>query len=295
MKNLIVFTDPGVDDAIALLELQRNLVATRLYICPVAGNAPCDITFRNADAVTTNKATAIIDSFSIEQPQIEMDASYCGNDGLGDTSLRVPRLCPVPIYSFTDVIESIDEYNPIDIIIMSPATVPLQFLQILINEGYAQFINSIYIMGGCETHGNMGDLEFNQYIDPIAFNGLLDLCSICSQTYGTNLKIVTLESCEQPCLDLSVFPFNTHCPDIYIETLCIAGLNMTINRQEQHYYIYDLTLIWAYLSDIGVYPKLFEYTPSILLNTSMTDNPRPIQNSIIRPLPKFTNPWMLVK
>lgn len=291
-RNLIIFTDPGVDDAVAIREILTNIPdGISVFICPVAGNGPKEITMRNAQLIANDKVKAILNGSPIDSIHTELTPEYTGDDGLGDCTFfknYVPISVPVvPLADYTSVM---DIKLPTDMICIAPFKVSLEWLRQFILDSDPVLIENIYVMGGCEKAGNMGEgdnmLEFNQYLAPEVFIDFITLAKQLTETYlTTNLHIATLESCENGLLDFMDYPIEKVEMDEMEKALFLAGKELAVQRGEQSYYVYDLTIAWKYLMDLGIYADGFIYKSHLLKGTDI------FADSIIIPFVAFPNPW----
>jgi len=186
MKRILIDTDPGVDDALALLyachapELQLEAITT------VSGNVPVDVGSHNL-MVVLNVVGLTPDCYPIlargeSQPLIRppVDASEVhGQDGLGDTttmrhidsSLKYPAATPQS--SSQDAVDTILEMaaqygDELTIAALAPLTNIAK--AIIKNPTQMRRIKEIVLMGGAfNTYGNITlSAEFNIFADPHA-------------------------------------------------------------------------------------------------------------------------------
>lgn len=286
-RNLIIFTDPGIDDAIAINEIMAKAPEyVQIYLCPVAGNAPHEVTFKNACRIATNRVSGIIESEAVDSVATQLDSSYAGEDGLGDCEYYRDKLYKGPIIQIEGIFESkyINTHIPTDLMVLSPCKVPLLFLQKMVVKNCAPYIENIYIMGGCERYGNMGEMEFNQYLAPQYFEDFIEMCYRIQETEGTKIHIATLDACESNALDMiNLDVAGLNIPEAS-KALFNAGKGLAVKRGESNYFIYDLTIAWKYLGDIGVYPQQFIKRSHQLKETDITTT------DIIVPYVGFINP-----
>jgi purine nucleosidase len=175
-------TDPGVDDAMALLMLARDPRARLLGITTVFGNAPVDITTRNA--------LALCERFGLEVPVARGAAQALvrppegfpemihGRDGMGNTGLTTapqrradPRTAPQFISEMARRHE-----GELVLVAVGPLT---NLAEALTHDPtIARRVKGVVIMGGAfGTHGHGGNVspvaEANIANDPHAADQVL--------------------------------------------------------------------------------------------------------------------------
>ncbi|MCB0014595.1 MAG: nucleoside hydrolase [Anaerolineales bacterium] len=171
MQRLIIDTDPGEDDALAIMMAAAHPGTKIEALTVVAGN----VGLKN----TTNNAAVILDQLGLDIPIYPgcktpfvmpgIDAAYAhGLDGLGNTGLRSNR----PVQAQHAALALIDHVNA------SPGDLSLVALGPLTNIATAlkldpelpRKLRRTIIMGGAvSAHGNVNyNAEFNIYADPEA-------------------------------------------------------------------------------------------------------------------------------
>jgi inosine-uridine nucleoside N-ribohydrolase len=176
MHKVIYDTDPGVDDAMALLFLHRHPEIDLIGITTVFGNASIETTTRNAlflkrewsiSAPVAKGANVTID------PSRKDDAwptFVHGDDGLGNinvpASVDVP-LDPRPAYKF--IIETV-RANPGEVTLVAVGRMTNLALALKEDPEIAGLVKSVVIMGGnFYVPGNMSPVaEANIHGDPEA-------------------------------------------------------------------------------------------------------------------------------
>jgi len=190
MNPVVIDTDPGLDDAVAILFALASGRFDILGITTVAGNLGIDVTTRNAgrllallgrpDIPVAAGATAPLDRPGIDEAAIH------GDDGLGGTRLPEPRQPALP-----DAVTWLEETlmahpaGGVDILALGPLT----NIAALIRRSpeAARRIGRIIAMGGAVTErGNVGPRsEFNFAYDPEAAEIVF--------AFGLDLTIVPLD------------------------------------------------------------------------------------------------------
>jgi inosine-uridine nucleoside N-ribohydrolase len=178
MRKIIIDTDCGVDDAIAIMiALTYEDDVDIKAITTVTGNT-------YVDQVTKN-VLRILDFFDKKEIKVykgasrplinklERGAKIHGEDGLGDIELKYSERKEEDLNAI-DAIYKISKVEKfIDIITLGPLT----NISIALNlyPDLKNYINVIYAMGGAIDVGNVTKFaEFNFYADPEAVQNVLD-------------------------------------------------------------------------------------------------------------------------
>lgn len=176
--RIILDTDPGVDDAIAIFLALRSPELHVEALTPVCGNVPLSLTLPNAlRLVEIAGRTDIPVAAGAATPLVRrlVTAKYAhGNNGLGGVDFPEPKLKPVS-ETATELIRRIVRANPgeISIVAVGPLTNVATVLKS--DSTIAPIIKSIVIMGGSLSGGNITPAaEFNFYVDPEAARIVFD-------------------------------------------------------------------------------------------------------------------------
>jgi purine nucleosidase len=176
--RIILDTDPGVDDAIAIFLALRSPELHVEALTPVCGNVPLSLTLPNAlRLVEIAGRTDIPVAAGAATPLVRrlVTAKYAhGNNGLGGVDFPEPKLKPVS-ETATELIRRIVRANPgeISIVAIGPLTNVATVLKS--DPTIAPLIKSIIIMGGSFSGGNITPAaEFNFYVDPEAARIVFD-------------------------------------------------------------------------------------------------------------------------
>ena len=174
--RVLIDTDPGVDDAVAIFLALASPEIEVVGITAVAGNVPLAKTALNArrlldllDRHDIPVATGCADPLS---EAIVEDSVVHGHDGLGDLEWDEPSVV-------------LDERHGVDLIadlaLEAPLTVvaigPLTNLAVLLERrpDAVAAIDHLVIMGGASFHGNVTPAaEFNIWADPEAARRVFD-------------------------------------------------------------------------------------------------------------------------
>jgi inosine-uridine nucleoside N-ribohydrolase len=176
--RIILDTDPGVDDAIAIFLALRSPELKVEAVTPVCGNVPLSLTLPNAlRLVEIAGRTDIPVAAGAATPLVRrlVTAKYAhGNNGLGGVDFPEAKLKPVS-ETATELIRRIVRGNPreISIVAIGPLTNVATVLKS--DPTIAPLIKSIVIMGGSLSGGNVTPAaEFNFYVDPEAARIVFD-------------------------------------------------------------------------------------------------------------------------
>ncbi|MCK8781045.1 nucleoside hydrolase [Rhizobium sp. NTR19] len=176
MHKVIFDTDPGVDDAMALLFLHRHPEIELLGVTTVFGNVGVDLTTRNAQflhreweitAPVAKGAGATLDQTRTD----DCAASVVhGADGLGN--IGVPDvvewpLDPRPAYQF--IIDTVRE-NPGEVTLIAVGRMTNLALAVQADPEFAGLVKEVIVMGGAfDVNGNVTPAaEANIHGDPEA-------------------------------------------------------------------------------------------------------------------------------
>ncbi|MBI3978211.1 MAG: nucleoside hydrolase [Chloroflexi bacterium] len=170
-QRVIVDTDPGIDDAIAILLAAASPEIRVQGLTAVAGNRPLDQTFRNTRALAELAGLAVPIAAGCADPLLRRlrTAVSHGETGIGGAALPPPAREPAPIHAVDFLIERIlASPSAIDVVTLGPLT--NLALAIRHESRLAAAIRSLTIMGGAlQVPGNTTPVaEFNISVDPHA-------------------------------------------------------------------------------------------------------------------------------
>jgi len=177
-RRIIIDTDPGIDDAMAIFLALRSPELKVEAITAVSGNVPLELTLPNAlrlAEIAGRTDIPITRGASVPLVRRLITAKYVhGNNGLGGVEFPEPHLKPVS-ETATQLISRIVRANPGEITIV--AVGPLTNIGTLLRSDpeIAHMIPQIVIMGGSLSGGNITPAaEFNLYVDPEAARIVFD-------------------------------------------------------------------------------------------------------------------------
>lgn len=172
-KRIIIDTDPGIDDSLAILLALASPEIQLEGLSVVHGNCSTEQGTRNALSILElTQASHIPVARGCELPLVQpslLAPETHGNTGLGYAKLPEPRSKPVVQHGGDFLIEKIMA-SPGEITLV--AIGPLTNVALAIREEprIVQAVKELIIMGGAIRHeGNTTPLaEFNTYVDPHA-------------------------------------------------------------------------------------------------------------------------------
>lgn len=170
-RRIIIDTDPGIDDALAIAIALKNPQLDVRLISTVAGNVPVSQTTENALKLVEFFGADVPVARGCEQPLfrvLECSTYVHGKDGMGGFEFPVPVSKPIEkhsIIAMRDEIMSTDEKTTIVAIGIETNVAILLKMYPEVKER----IEEIVIMGGSMIGGNVtSSAEFNFYNDPHA-------------------------------------------------------------------------------------------------------------------------------
>jgi inosine-uridine nucleoside N-ribohydrolase len=170
--RVIIDTDPGVDDALALLLAMRSPELKLEAITPVAGNVPLELTLPNAlRMVEIAGRTDIPVAAGAKSPLLRrlVTATYAhGENGLGGAVFPEPKTKPVN-QPAAEMIRQIVRNFPGEVTLLTIG--PLTNIATALNSDseLAGLVCGLVMMGGSLSGGNITPAaEFNIYVDPEA-------------------------------------------------------------------------------------------------------------------------------
>lgn len=171
-RRIIIDTDPGVDDALAIFLALKSPELKVEAITPVAGNVPLDWTLPNAlRLLEIADRTDIPVAAGASRPlkrELVTAANVHGNNGLAGVEFPAPTTKPVA-ETAPQLIRRIVRQSPGEVSIVAIGPLTNLALALRDDPGLAAQIRTISIMGGSLSGGNITPAaEFNSYVDPEA-------------------------------------------------------------------------------------------------------------------------------
>ncbi len=174
-KHIILDTDPGIDDALAILLALASPEIILDGITTIHGNASTAQTTRNALAILELAKASHVPVFKGCDAPLVKESLFSpethGDTGLGYVSLPEPRSKPLLRHGSDFLIEkALSKPGEITLVAIGPLTNVA--LAIRKEPKFAKSLQEIIIMGGAIRHpGNVTALaEFNAYVDPHAMH-----------------------------------------------------------------------------------------------------------------------------
>ena len=172
-KRIIIDTDPGVDDALAILLALASSEISLEALTTTQGNVTLEKATRNALSVLELARASHIPVASgsmlpLVQP-LRASAFVHGESGIGNSLLPEPQARPIRKHAVDYLIERVlAEPKEISIFPIGPLTNIA--MAIRKEPRFADAVKELVIMGGAVLeHGNITPLaEFNIYVDPHA-------------------------------------------------------------------------------------------------------------------------------
>ncbi len=171
-RRVIIDTDPGTDDAIALFMAMRSPDLKIEAITTVFGNVPVELALANAlRLVEIGDRTEIPIAAGAGVPLVRgkvIEFTVHGKNGLGDVVFPEPKTKPVATKAAQLIREIVRKYpHEVSIIVLGPETNLAQALRE--EPGLASLIDEVVVMGGSLSRGNITPAaEANIYHDPEA-------------------------------------------------------------------------------------------------------------------------------
>lgn len=177
-RRIIIDTDPGVDDAMAIFLALRSPELKVEAITPVSGNVPLDLTVPNAlrlVEIAGRPDVPVAAGASVPLVRHLVTAKYVhGENGLGGVDFPEPKIKPVSEKA-PEIIRRLVRENPGQITIVAIGPLTNVAMALRADPELAAMIPAILIMGGGIVHGNITPAaEFNLYVDPEAARIVFD-------------------------------------------------------------------------------------------------------------------------
>lgn len=177
-QRIIIDTDPGVDDAMAIFLALRSPELKVEAITAVSGNVPLAFTLPNAlrlVEIAGHAEVPVAGGAAFPLVRRLVTAAYVhGNNGLGGVEFPEAKIKPVP-ETATELIRRTVRANPGEITIAAVGPLTNIATVLKADPGIAKMIKSFALMGGSLSGGNITPAaEFNFYVDPEAARVVFD-------------------------------------------------------------------------------------------------------------------------
>lgn len=175
--QFILDTDPGVDDAFAILTLLADKQVDVLGLMAVSGNVPIDVAFRNLRNLAALAGRDDVPVFRGAEAPLVREARLAtevhGEDGLGGVEIPESR---APVESEHAVAATLrllrSAPDPVTWIAVGPLTNVA--LALKLDPGLARKVERLVVMGGSFGLGNVTPAaEFNVWVDPEAWQAVV--------------------------------------------------------------------------------------------------------------------------
>jgi inosine-uridine nucleoside N-ribohydrolase len=173
--RVVIDTDPGVDDAVAILLALASPEIDVLALTSVAGNVSLEKTTLNARRLLELAGRDdVLVAAGCAQPLAgpSGDASEVhGSDGLGDLVWEEPKIALHPRHA-VDLLAELIGRGPLTIVAIGPLTNLATLLER--HPGIDRDVERVVLMGGASFEGNVTPAaEFNIWADPEAAQRVL--------------------------------------------------------------------------------------------------------------------------
>ncbi|MED3561155.1 nucleoside hydrolase [Bacillus xiapuensis] len=180
MVNVLMFTDPGIDDSFAIMYALLNPKINLVGIVSGYGNTPKEISVRNTVYLLNLGGREDIPIVAgaagpISGEPVRFYPEIHGKEGLGP--LKPPDdIKNVKVYDFNKILEIITQYRGNIVIVSIGRLTELALMFILYGNDALKDVSAFYIMGGAFlVPGNItAEAEANFYVDAIAANSVME-------------------------------------------------------------------------------------------------------------------------
>jgi inosine-uridine nucleoside N-ribohydrolase len=177
-RRIIIDTDPGIDDAMAIFLALRSPELKVEAITPVCGNVPLDLTLPNALRLVEIADRAEVPvAAGASHPLVRRlvtSGHVHGANGLAGVEFPDPKIKPAR-ETAPEIIRRLVRENPGEIMIVAVGPLTNVALALRNDPEIAGMIPQIAIMGGSLSGGNITPAaEFNLYVDPEAARVVFD-------------------------------------------------------------------------------------------------------------------------
>ncbi|MCG7410496.1 nucleoside hydrolase [Paenibacillus sp. ACRRX] len=179
MRKIIIDTDTGSDDAVALMMALKSTDLQVEAITTVCGNVPIELATKNAlmtiEVTNGQKPPLYVGAARPLMRDLVTAVNVHGEDGMGDCNLIHPTSYPEEKHA-VDAILDIIESNPGEIEILTIGPVTNIALAILKAPETMNMVKHIYTMGtsGFGPGNTTPVAEFNVYVDAEAYKIMLN-------------------------------------------------------------------------------------------------------------------------
>jgi purine nucleosidase len=175
---IIIDTDPGIDDAVAILLALASPEVDVLGLVAVAGNLPLAATATNARTIVELAGCPAVPVYAgcpgpIRGNRVSAEHAH-GASGLGDLVLPAPALPPRPEHGVWYLIDTLRRAEPRSITLCALGPLTNIAMALVAAPEIAAGIAGLVIMGGGSRGNITPAAEFNIHADPLAAEIVFD-------------------------------------------------------------------------------------------------------------------------
>jgi len=257
MRRLIILSDYGLDDAVALVYLLKNNKWEKIDIVSIAGNVTAIQSFDNVQKLLANylqvvedknqtkvelnrqklqkekltQMITIVDTTDINQPFAQLPSIH-GYDGMGDLYIKSTSKCKVQ--KWDEWMGQLDINAKYTIVSLGPATLVKPLISKLTNPKNSKLL----LMGHCiNAVPNYEGQEFNYKLDEDAFEWCIA---------NTDCVVATLDTCRDEYFNLAKARVKSNC-EIF-DKFVNKAIELAVKRHADNCFIYDYIAV-RYLID----------------------------------------------
>ncbi|HEX3862335.1 MAG TPA: nucleoside hydrolase [Stellaceae bacterium] len=212
-RRIIIDTDPGIDDAVAILLALGSPELEVAGLVAVAGNLGIAPVLRNAGAVTELAGRGDIPVYAgCPRPigPLQPDAAAAhGEEGLGNLVLPPPAVAPRSQHGVAFLIETLRDAEPHSLTLCALGPLTNIATALVMGPDITRGVAELVIMGG-GSHGNVTPAaEFNIHADPqaarVVFDSLLPITlvplDVTEQVRSTAERIAMVRAAGTRCAE----------------------------------------------------------------------------------------------
>ncbi|MFB3922807.1 MAG: nucleoside hydrolase [Terriglobia bacterium] len=177
MQRILIDTDPGTDDALAILMALNSPELRVEALTVVAGNVPAEQGLENAlKLVSLAGQTGIPVALGARKPLAQqlVTAESHGTNGLANIDLPPAKATPDPRFGPDLIIELIHKF-PQELTLVPIGPLTNIALALSKDPSIAGLVKEVVLMGGAIAGGNVDAVaEFNIYVDPEAASAVFN-------------------------------------------------------------------------------------------------------------------------
>ncbi|PID29100.1 hypothetical protein CR983_04350 [Candidatus Saccharibacteria bacterium] len=261
MRRVIIDTDPGVDDVLAILMLMSSPDISIEAITTVAGNVTVEAATRNAVAVTdwADYQTEVVAGSPKPLSRLLELATIHGEDGLSGLSSSLQSVDYSDL-AVKKLLELVNKYpHEIELLAIGPLTNVARAIQV--DSETMSTLKSLVVLGGAlEVGGNTNQVaEFNFYTDPEAAKIVL--------SSKLPITMVPLDRCYEAVVPMDIFE---KLPS-QLKNFCQSLLRPYMLRQQKEEGVSGLVIYDALAAGVLSCPEMGCYQ-SLSLSVNTTDD-----------------------